>query len=66
MRLTDAPDPALEAASLALSGRRGGPSSRFASIELRGEARPLSHLAPLGYAISVFFGLVAVAVLWVL
>lgn len=66
MRLTDAPDPALEAASLALSGRRGGPSSRFASIELRGEARHLSHLAPLGYAVSVLLGLVAVGVLWLM
>lgn len=66
MRLTDAPDPALEAASLALSGRRGGPSSRFASIELRGETRPLSHLAPLGYGVSVILGLLAVGVLWAL
>lgn len=66
MRLTDAPDPALEAASLALSGRRGGPSSRFASIELRGETRQLSHLAPLGYVVSVFLGLVAVGVLWII
>jgi hypothetical protein len=57
-------DPALEAASLALAKRPLGPSSRFASIELRGEVRQLSHLAPLGYAVAVLFGIVSVTVLW--
>jgi hypothetical protein len=70
MRLTDATDPAIEAASLALSGRRHGPQSRFASIELRTESRSgsriaqLAHLAPFGYAVSVLLGLVAVSVAW--
>lgn len=59
-------DPALEAASLALSGRHSGPSNRFASIELRGETKQLSHFAPLGYAVAVLLGVVSVAVLWVI
>jgi hypothetical protein len=66
MRLGDPMDPAIEAASLALAKRPIGPSSRFASIELRGEARPLSQLAPLGYGAAVVLGLLAVAVLWFL
>lgn len=64
MRLGDPMDPALEAASLALAKRPLGPSSRFASIELRGEVRHLSHLAPLGYAAAVLLGIVSVTVLW--
>jgi hypothetical protein len=66
MRLDDPMDPALAAASLALAKRPMDPSSRFASIELRGETRQLSHLAPLGYVASAFLGVVAVIVLWVL
>jgi hypothetical protein len=66
MHLGDPLDPAIEAASLALAQRPIGPSSRFASIELRGEARPLSQLAPLGYAAAVLLGLISVSILWFL
>ena len=67
MRLGDPVDPALEAASLTLSGRVNQHSSRFASIELRGaKVARFSGLAPLGYAASVIAGLIVVGVLWVI
>lgn len=67
MRIGDPLDPALEAASLTLSGRANQSSSRFASIELRGtEVRRLSGLAPLGYAVSVIAALTVVGALWAL
>jgi hypothetical protein len=66
MRLGDPLDPAIEAASLALNGNRAGATQGFASIELRGEKRQNGHYAPLGYAASALFGLIAVTILWLL
>lgn len=66
MQLGQPTDPALEAASLALTGREAPGSSRFASIELRQSGRDLSQLAPLGYAASALAGAIVVAVLWIM
>jgi len=66
MRIGDPLDPALQAASLALNGRAEHPSSRFASIELRGQTRQLSNLAPIGYVFSVGAALALIFLLWTL
>lgn len=66
MRLGDPLDPAIEAASLALSGNRGGTSQGFASIDLRGAKNQQGQYAPLGYAASALLGVIAVAILWLL
>ena len=66
MRLIDSMDPALDAATLALSRRAQRHASRFASIELRGAESKTGHLAPLGYALSVVSALTLVAALWML
>lgn len=66
MRLRDPLDPALQAASMALNGKPGQASSRFASIELRNQSARLSQLAPLGYALTVVAALVTIVGLWTL
>ncbi|HSC86314.1 MAG TPA: hypothetical protein VLC09_03555 [Polyangiaceae bacterium] len=66
MRLGDPLDPALEAATLALSGRKGRPASRFASIELRMAESRWDRWAPAGYLASGVLGVVVVAILWAL
>ncbi len=66
MRLGDPLDPALEAATLALSAQNRRPASRFASIELRSVDSRLSRWAPAGYLASGLLGLVVVAVLWLM
>jgi hypothetical protein len=64
MRLRDPLDPALQAASIALSGRAAQASSRFASIELRNQNARFSRLAPLGYAITISAAVATIFVLW--
>ena len=66
MRLGDPLDPALDAATRALSSRSRRPVSRFASIELRAVDSRLSRFAPAGYLASGALALVVVAVLWML
>lgn len=68
MRLGDPLDPALEAATLALTGRTRRPQSRFASIELRSEKpRPsMNRWAPAFYLASGVFGVLVVGILWML
>jgi len=66
MRLGAPLDPALEAASQALHGRARQHSSRFASIELRGQSSAFSRFAPVGYVFSALLGLLVVIVLWTL
>lgn len=66
MKLGAPPDPALDAASLALHGRARQHSSRFASIELREASSTLSRLAPVGYLFSALAGLALVVFLWTL
>lgn len=66
MRIGDPLDPALEAATLALSGRNRRPASRFASIELRSVDSQLSRWAPAGYVVSAVLGLLVVGVLWMM
>jgi hypothetical protein len=67
MRLGSEMDPALQAATLALSRRAQHQASRFASIELRSskakQART-GRLAPLGYAMATTFGLALVLAAW--
>lgn len=66
MRIGDSLDPALQAASQALTGRGKQSSSRFASIELRTQGSRLTQLAPVGYAATVIAALTTVAFLWTL
>lgn len=67
VRMFDAPnDPALRAATLALTGGARRHASRFASIELRARDSALSRIVPLGYAISVIAALCVVVLLWLL
>lgn len=66
MRLRDPLDPALQAASIALTGRAAQASSRFASIELRNQSVRFSQLAPVGYAVSVLAAVATILVLWTL
>lgn len=66
MRLGEPFDPALQAASQALSGRAKQTSSRFASIELRTQESRLTQLAPVGYAATVIAALTTVAFFWTL
>lgn len=66
MRFALSDDPALEAATLALSGRAKRHASQFASIELRARTSPLSQIAPLGYLLSGLSALTLVLVLWFL
>lgn len=66
MKIGPSLDPALEAASLALTGREEQQSSRFASIELRGRKASLSRYAPLGYVLSALAGMAVVILLWTL
>jgi hypothetical protein len=66
MRIGEPQDPALAAATRALSSRKGQPSSGFASIELRVADSRWGRLAPAGYFASGFLGLLVVAVLWAL
>lgn len=66
MRLTATPDPALEAANLALSQRGSHPASRFASIELRRMDSRLTHLEPIGYFLSGALGVLVSVLLWML
>jgi len=68
MRLGSEMDPALQAATQALSRRAQYQASRFASIELRaakGNAlRTGRRLVPLGYAMATTFGLALVLAAW--
>ncbi len=64
MRLKDPADPALQAASLALTGRAAQASSRFASIELRNQSVRMSRFAPVGYALTVCVALGTIVLLW--
>ena len=64
MQLGDPLDPALRSASLALNQKAVEPSSRFASIELRGSQAELSKFAPLGYLLSAGLALALVLSLW--
>lgn len=68
MRLGSELDPALQAATQAISRRAQHTASRFASIELRmsqaGRGRSGRQLAPLGYAMATTFGLGLVLVAW--
>jgi hypothetical protein len=73
MRLGSEMDPALQAATQALSRRAQYQASRFASIELRaakGDAgrgnalRTGRRLVPLGYAMATTFGLALVLAAW--
>lgn len=66
MRFALSDDPALEAATLALSGRAKRHASQFASIELRAQRSPLSRIAPLGYLLSGLLAISLVLVLWFL
>jgi hypothetical protein len=66
MRLSDPVDPALQAASLALTGRAAQASSRFASIELRNQDARFSQFAPIGYVLTVIAALATILVLWTL
>ncbi len=66
MPIGDQIDPALSAASLALSRRPAGSSHGFASIELRDTGKHQPYLAPLGYALSVLAALITIAALWTL
>ncbi len=65
MRLGEQFDPALEAATVALSRRAQHHASRFASIELRGVSSQ-RHLAPLGYFAAAATSLTIVFTLWFL
>lgn len=66
MRFALSDDPALEAATLALSGRAKRHASQFASIELRAQRSPFSRIAPLGYLLSGVLAISLVLVLWFL
>lgn len=66
MRLGDPLDPALESATLALSGRTRRPATRFASIELRTVESRFNRLVPAGYLASGLLGLLVVGILWML
>jgi hypothetical protein len=59
-------DPALRAATLALTGGARRHASRFASIELRARDSALSRIVPLGYAISALAAVGVVVLLWLL
>lgn len=64
MRIGTTDDPALEAATLALTGRAKRHASRFASIELRAADSARRQMAPLGYAIAVLAACSIVVTLW--
>jgi len=68
MRLGSEVDPALEAATQAISRRAQHHASRFASIELRTSKANAgsggSRLAPLGYAMATTLGLGVVLAAW--
>jgi len=68
MRLGSEPDPALQAATQAISRRAQHHASRFASIELRmaqgGKRSRGQVLAPLGYAMATTLGLALVLAAW--
>lgn len=66
MRFALSDDPALQAATLALSGRAKRHASQFASIELRARSSPLSRIAPLGYLLSGLSAVALVLILWFL
>jgi hypothetical protein len=59
-------DPALRAATQALTGGARRHARRFASIELRARDSALSRIAPLGYAASAVTALGVVVLLWLL
>jgi hypothetical protein len=65
MRLGESTDPALQAATVALSRQAQHHASRFASIELRSQSTN-RHLAPLGYLFAGLSGLALVTTLWCL
>ena len=68
MRLGSEMDPALQAATQALSRRAQFQASRFASIELRASKGSMGltgrRLAPLGYAMATTLGLALVLAAW--
>lgn len=71
MRLGSEVDPALQAATQAISRRAQHHASRFASIELRKGSlsrapagRVSTRLAPLGYAMATTLGLGVVLAAW--
>jgi hypothetical protein len=59
-------DPALVAATLALSRRAERQASRFATIDLRKVEAEKPHLALLGYFASVASALAVAVALWML
>jgi hypothetical protein len=65
MRLGEPLDPALQAATVALSRQAQHHASRFASIELRSQSNN-RHLAPLGYLFAGLSGFAVVVTLWFL
>lgn len=66
MRLGAPLDPALEAATLALTGRAKRHASQFASIELRARDSNLSRIEPLGYLMAGLLAITLVTALWCL
>ena len=66
MQLGPDQDPALDAATRALSGRAEGRERRFASIELRSVDSKMSALAPLGYLATVVVAVGIILLLWFL
>ncbi len=65
MRFGEQLDPALQAATVALSRRAQLHASRFASIELRGVSAQ-QHLAPLGYLLAATSAVAIIVTLWLL
>jgi hypothetical protein len=59
-------DPALRAATLALTGGARRHASRFASIELRARDSALSKIVPLGYVVSAAAAFGVILLLWLL